>query len=164
MALGDISAAVTHIRSRNPKSNLYLMGSADGAAIGVKYLSIYNDDKHIAGMVSVSNPFNVSAAVKDVSSWRKLYYGRFIASKMIAHAELNSSAINRVSEKHRMDFDFSKVKRSNTPLQFNENFTFKFHSFPEPADYYRRLSCVDDIKKINVPLLVLNAKNDPISS
>ena len=53
------------------------------------------------------------------------------------------------------------LKKCKTLGDFDDTFTAPLHGFADRFDYYRRASCKPWLKTVAVPLLLLNAVNDP---
>ena len=60
--------------------------------------------------------------------------------------------------------DFNSLKKAQTWRELDELFTRKvYSSFKSSILYYNASSCLHSISSINVPTLVLHAKDDPIT-
>jgi len=58
-------------------------------------------------------------------------------------------------------FDGSRMATANTLYQFDDAVTAPLHGFAGAADYWQRASSKPWLRHIQVPALVLNARNDP---
>ena len=58
-------------------------------------------------------------------------------------------------------FDKSRLQRARTLREFDDVFTAPVHGFVDADDYWRRASAKPVLKQVAVPLLLLNARNDP---
>ena len=78
--------------------------------------------------------------------------------------DYNLDMILKVAEEKKIeDFSPKLVRKANTTFEFDNYFTLKFHLPGEPhINYYRDLSCSNDVFKINKPMLFIHSKNDPI--
>lgn len=161
--IDDLSTVVNHIRGMYPQSNLYLLGNSQGASFGIQYIAKYNRDRHVKGMVSIGNPFDLNSVFKEVNSWKKWLYGSELTRGLISKAVFNTKSAELAASKLGIDFSMEDVKAAKSTFDFDDKFTFKFRSYATPEDYYDKLSCLNDVDKVNVPLLVIHSKNDPIS-
>ena len=159
----DLRHAVKHIKAKHPKANLYIVGNSLGGSIGFQYISRYNKDNHIKGMVSIGNPFDLESTFNSLNSWRKWHYGFALTRYLVSKVEFNIDAIQAITAKKNIDFSLKDLRRSKTTFEYDRKFIFKFHNYSSPKEYYDRLSCVQEVSKINVPLLVIHSKNDPIA-
>ena len=58
-------------------------------------------------------------------------------------------------------FDRERVARARTLLEFDDAFTAPVHGFRDALDYWSRASAKPHLRRIGIPALVLNARNDP---
>lgn len=58
-------------------------------------------------------------------------------------------------------FDKARLQRARTLHEFDDVFTAPVHGFADADDYWRRASAKPLLKQVTVPLLLLNARNDP---
>jgi len=58
-------------------------------------------------------------------------------------------------------FDRERLQRARTLHDFDDVFTAPVHGFRDADDYWRRASAKPLLKQVAVPLLLLNARNDP---
>ncbi|MDN5506694.1 MAG: alpha/beta fold hydrolase [Comamonas sp.] len=58
-------------------------------------------------------------------------------------------------------FDRQRLQRARTLHDFDDVFTAPVHGFRDADDYWRRASAKPLLKQVAVPLLLLNARNDP---
>lgn len=58
-------------------------------------------------------------------------------------------------------FDLNAVMQAKTLYEFDDAFTAPLHGFKGTDDYWMRASSIHRLKKVTLPTLVLNAKNDP---
>lgn len=57
--------------------------------------------------------------------------------------------------------DWKALSKVNTTFEFDELFTFKVHKgASNPKDYYKLLSCYEEVEKVTQPVLVLQSEND----
>jgi uncharacterized protein len=58
-------------------------------------------------------------------------------------------------------FDLAAAQQARTLAEFDDVFTAPLHGFKNTADYWKRASSKPHLPKMQLPTLVLNAKNDP---
>ncbi len=58
-------------------------------------------------------------------------------------------------------FDRERVLAARTLYAFDDAFTAPLHGFRDVADYWERASAKPHLRRIRIPALVLNARNDP---
>jgi uncharacterized protein len=60
--------------------------------------------------------------------------------------------------------DTSYIPNIKTLQDFDDAYTSQLHGFIDAEDYYERNSSLYFFDKINIPTLIINAKNDPFLS
>jgi len=58
-------------------------------------------------------------------------------------------------------FDGDKLRAARDLYEFDNLFTAPLHGFRNTEDYWARCSAKPHLKRIRIPALVLNARNDP---
>ena len=71
-----------HVSTQFPKANIYLVGFSLGASTCFKYMNHF-EHQRIKGIVSVSNPFDVFEAAKELNSKKNYIYGNFMTNNLI---------------------------------------------------------------------------------
>ena len=161
--LEDLNCAMDHVYSRFPRSDFYMVGFSLGGSYGIQYLCHYKQKSKVKGMVSIGNPFDVYQAAASANSWRNIIYGQFLTKKLFEKVEFNINAITERNRQDSLDFSVERARRCHTTFCFDREFTFKFLDFNDSKVYYKLFSCLSDVKDIDVPVLIINSKNDPIS-
>lgn len=156
----ELDFAVDFLKKEYKGANMYLLGFSLGASYGVKYVAGKGKGK-IKGMVSISNPFDVKKAQENLHSYKNFIYNNFLTKLLIRKVLFNKETLDKHLEKNGIQFDYEKFKKSKILKEFDENFTYKVHS--EKPDIFEKLSCFKFIKEIDVPVMFINSKNDPIS-
>ena len=77
---------------------------------------------------------------------------------------LNMESVKKVIKRDNIqDFDPDLVDKTQTTFQFDEEFTFKLiDRGGNGEDYYRHMSCVDVLDKVQDPVIFFHSKDDPI--
>lgn len=70
---------------------------------------------------------------------------------------------NLLNFNRRKDINLKEILRANSILEFDDKFTRKMNEHNDLDDYYKCLTIKGQIKKIKVPLLFLNSKDDPLN-
>lgn len=164
LILSDLQDFMSNIYSKYPESNVYFTGISLGASIGVKYLGAYKDHSRVKGMVSIVNPFDVYKAAASANSWQNIIYGQFLTQKLYEKVEFNKQAIEEFAKEKNIEIDYDSIKKSWTTFEFDRKFTFKIvDQHNDSAIYYQLFSCQNDVENVDVPVLFIHSKNDPIS-
>ena len=132
---------------------------AVGVSLGGNYISKYLGDmggraSFITAAVSVGAPVNLVAGSEIMSRGaNKLYSEMFLSTlkdKLIDKAKRFPDLI-----------DLQAVMKCRTLYDFDSIYTAPIHHFKSAMDYWTKCSAKPVLKNVQVPLLLLNAKNDP---
>jgi predicted alpha/beta-fold hydrolase len=103
---------------------------------------------------AVSAPLDLMTAGDALGRGFNLVYTRnFLAT-------LRSKSLKKL-ERHAGLYDAAAVSAARTLREFDDLVTAPLHGFRNTDDYWTRASSKPGLKNIQVPTLVLNAKNDP---
>uniref|UniRef100_J3LFB3 AB hydrolase-1 domain-containing protein n=2 Tax=Oryza brachyantha TaxID=4533 RepID=J3LFB3_ORYBR len=156
---GDLRQVVDHVLERYPQSNIYAVGWSLGANILVRYLGEETDKCVLSGAVSLCNPFNLVIADEDFHKGFNNVYDRALAK-----------ALRNIFKKHALlfeglegEYNISKAANARSVRDFDEGLTRVSFGFKSVDDYYSNSSSSDSIKNVSIPLLCIQADNDPIA-
>ena len=148
------------------KRPVYLSGFSLGANVVVKCLgelgesafSLYN----IHGAAVCGAPFDAERNVKHLDAPgfnRAIYSANFLKTlKSRAQYQLDMFCDG---DPQTSSFDFNGVMSATSIAQFDDAFIAKVYGFQDNLDYYRRSSCCYFLPGVAVPLLIINAGDDP---
>lgn len=132
---------------------------AVGVSLGGNYISKYLGDKgedarFLTAAVSIGAPVDLVAGSEVMSRGaNKLYSEMFLSTlkeKLIEKAQRYPDLI-----------DVNAVRACRTLYDFDTVYTAPVHHFKSAMDYWTKCSAKPVLKNVRVPLLLLNAKNDP---
>lgn len=164
LILSDLQDFMDHVYKLYPSADIYFTGISLGASLGVKYLGAYKEHSRVKGMVSIANPFDVYKAAASANSWKNIIYGQFLTQKLSEKVEFNRQAIEEWSKEKNVSLDFNHIRKAKTTFEFDRRFTFKIvEQHNDSSIYYQLFSCQHDVGNIDVPVMFIQSKNDPIS-
>ncbi|KAF4323477.1 hypothetical protein BBO99_00001339 [Phytophthora kernoviae] len=139
------------------------LGFSMGSNVLVKYLGEEGDQVKLTAAISVGNPFDMPKCSENIEGplFNRLTYSRVLS------AGLRDLFFNR-SNAHEMfrdypGIDIEALKTVKSVSEFDELFTIKHFNYKSVDEFYLDGSCVTRLPKVTVPLLCLNAEDDPIS-
>jgi uncharacterized protein len=154
-ATGDLETVIKYSLSKC-YDKIYLVGFSLGGNLTLKYLGEKGQNLYpeIQKAVTFSVPLHLSSSSKKIG-W--LYTKRF-----------NKSLIKKILAKSQrfpeFQIDTSNIAKIKTLKDFDDAYTSQLHGFIDAEDYYERNSSLYCLDKINIPTLIINAKNDPFLS
>ncbi|KAL0446530.1 UNVERIFIED_CONTAM: Embryogenesis-associated protein [Sesamum latifolium] len=157
--LGDISEVVEHVGNRYPSANLYAVGWSLGANILVRYVGQESFSCPLAGAISLCNPFNLIIADEDFRKGFNIVYDKALAN-----------ALCKIFRRHALlfediggEFNIPLAANAKSVREFDDGLTRVSFGFKSVDDYYSNSSSSDSIKNVSIPLLCIQAENDPIA-
>ncbi|KAF3322441.1 embryogenesis-associated protein EMB8 isoform X1 [Carex littledalei] len=155
----DLCEVVSRVSTLYPKSKLYAVGWSLGANILVRYLGQESHNCVLSGAVSLCNPFNLPIADEDFhKGFNNVYDGAL------------SRGLCNIFKKHALlfegiggEYNIPMVANARSVRDFDEGLTRVTFGFKSVDDYYYNSSSSRSIKDVSVPLLCIQAENDPIA-
>lgn len=153
-ATEDLIEVLDHILNTRNYSEIYLKGFSLGGNLLLKYLGEGNDiPKELKGAVAVSVPCNLHDSCKQLLSKKNIMYAiRFKGNLLGKLREKQQLFPEKISD--------ADIKRIKTLKDFDDIYTSRAHHFKNALDYYEQSSSLQFLPSINVPSLIINAKDD----
>jgi predicted alpha/beta-fold hydrolase len=154
----DVNQITNYIQQTFPNKNIYLSGFSLGGNVALKFLGELGDSalvRNIRGAVVASVPFDPVAAQGklDVGISRILYSENFLMT-------LKKKAMRKISQ-FPGSFNIDAVLACNTIGDFDDAFIAQIYGFKDRNDYYRKTGSKWWLCKIKVPVVAINARDDP---
>lgn len=133
---------------------IVLVGFSMGGSLSMKYLGERQTDTRLKGAVVFSVPCNLrDSAVQLLKKENRIYERRFLKKlvakiklKALMHAEIRVEDLEQIK-----DFE-----------SFHELYTAPLHGFSNRDDFFTKATCDQYLDQIEVPVLIVNAENDPM--
>ncbi|OZJ05117.1 hypothetical protein BZG36_01388 [Bifiguratus adelaidae] len=156
----DVRFAVKTIAERFPDSPLMGVGFSLGSNVLVKYLGEEEENTPLIAGISISNPWDfVSSSLWIDRTWfRRNIYSRTMAGNLVRTYNKHAKVLE---QNKNLNFDY--IQGSKTIREFDDRCTRIAFGYDTVNDYYRDASSSRFLKHVRVPLLCLNACDDPIS-
>ncbi|BDD09174.1 alpha/beta hydrolase [Fulvitalea axinellae] len=151
----DLERVVDHALSSGRYHLVVFVGFSLGGNMTLNYLAKEGlERKEIKGGVAVSVPCDLTECVEVMSRPKaSFYHNRFLRklkAKLRDRVGLFPENLKREEIDGLRDF-----------YEFDNYYTAPVFGFKDAFDYYASVSTLEKLPKIEVPVLVLNAKNDP---
>ena len=153
-ATEDLDAVVNHIISLNKYSRVFVKGFSLGGNMVLKYLGegrrIPNELK---GVVAVSVPCDLHDSLIQLLKPKNILYAR----------RFRRHLVEKLWAKHQLypeQISVKEIRSIKNLKDFDDVYTSKAHGFSDALDYYRKCSCRQFLKDVEIPSLIINAKND----
>src|SRR4030095_8344474 len=153
----EIDWILRRLKQENPQSEIYVVAISLGGNMLLQWLreEAYGAPHVVARAVAVSPPLGRAAAActLDFGYRRILYTVHFLRT-------MKPKALAKIAA-HGLSIEARATRASATFRQFDDLFTAPIHGFQNADDYWPRCSGKPWLKNIQVPTLVINARNDP---
>lgn len=153
----DLDFMFRTVRARAPYAKWHAVGVSLGGNAMLKYLGENPvDSRWLAASAAISVPLDLTAsghALTDTFAGRYVYTPYFLKTMK-----------EKVLEKSRRFpgvIDVFRLGQARSLHDFDDIYTAPMHGYKNALDYWSRASSKPHLKTIDVPTLVLNARNDP---
>jgi len=155
----DLHEVIESLKKRFPTTPLLAIGFSMGANVLVKYLGEYGQQVPLVGAISVANPMDCAASGHQLMrGFSAKVYGKSILRRIWRYMERHREMI--IQSK---DVDFTLKDKCTTVWDFDHHLTSKAFGYGTAENYYRVASSCRVISNVKIPLLCLNAEDDPIA-
>lgn len=153
-ATEDLDAVVKHILENKTYAKIYIKGFSLGGNMAFKYLGEDREiDKKIKGAIGVSVPCDLHSSLIELLKIKNraysIHFKRHLVEKLYLKLPLFPDQISKN--------DIAQIK---TLKDFDDVYTSLAHGYKNALDYYEKCSCLQFLPNIQVPSLIINAKND----
>lgn len=153
----DLDHIIGLLRSRQPRVALGAAGVSLGGNVLLRWLGEDPARHRLAAAATISVPYDLHAGMLNLSSGiARLYVVEFMRSLR--------PKIHRMVERHPellARVDLARAAAARTFHDFDDAFTAPVHGFTSAEDYYARASSFPVLGRIEIPLLLINAHDDP---
>lgn len=157
-ATEDLEEVVQFVIRKQKYSHIFLKGFSLGGNLVLKYLGENKSlPSELRGAVAVSVPCFLEGSAKSLLRIKNIPYAiRFKRNLLQKLRQKQRSFPDRITQS-----DINKIKNL---IDFDDVFTSKAHGFLNAKDYYTKSSSLHLLPNINIPTLLINARNDSFLS
>lgn len=151
---GDLAYVVELLRRREPGTPLFVVGFSLGGNVLLKWLGENGNRASINAAVAVSVPFLLAESAKRLEQgFSQLYQWGLMRSMRSSVAEKRKQM--------KLPLKIEDLSALKTFRDFDEHVTAPLHGFAGADDYYRRSSSRQYLRKIQIPTLIVQSRDDP---
>ncbi|TGJ86513.1 hypothetical protein E0Z10_g2223 [Xylaria hypoxylon] len=160
-ATWDTRQVVKWLRKTYPNRPFFGLGFSLGANILTNYIGEEGTDCQFKAAVVISSPWNLEIGNKVLKS---TWIGHEIYLKTLG-TSLRTLVINNKEEieKYCDDVSLSDLYKVRYLYEFDRAYQCPTWGYPTEDAYYRDASSVDALLSVRIPLLAINAVDDPIA-
>ncbi|XP_039809592.1 embryogenesis-associated protein EMB8-like isoform X2 [Panicum virgatum] len=152
----DVREVIKYLHQRYPQTPLFCIGTSIGANIVVKYLGEEGENTPVAGAASICSPWDLLIGDRFIS--RKLVqriYDKALAIGLKSYAKLHQPVLARLA-------NWEGIRKSRSIREFDHHATCVVARYETVDTYYRQCSSASYVGNVSVPLLCINALDDPL--
>lgn len=152
----DLRRVIAYVHHEHPKAPLLAVGTSIGANILVKYLGEEGENTPLAGGAAICCPWDLVVCDRFMKrSFIQGVYDKILTIGLRGYAQLHQNTVIRLA-------DWECIKKSRSIRDFDNYFTCRIGKFETVDTYYRKCSSVHFLSNVSVPLLCVNALDDPV--
>lgn len=156
---GDMRQVVQVVQKRYPKAELLAVGWSLGANILVRYLGEEKDNCPISAAASLCNPFNLAISDANLGEGFNKVYNRNLAKSLRNIYKQHSHLFAGIGG----DYQPELAAQCTTIREFDDAITRVSFGWPSVDAYYQGSGSYLMIPHVHVPLLCVQAEDDPIA-
>ena len=151
---GDIGFLIDSLHKRFPGVPIAAIGYSLGGNALLKYLGEADRNGQVHAAAAVSVPYVLAESAKRLNTgFSRLYQRRLLGL-------MKRKIIGKFSDRD-YPLDIGEVPKLNDFFSFDDKITAPLHGFAGVEDYYTRSSSRQYLRSINVPVLLIHARDDP---
>lgn len=138
---------------RFPRRKIAVVGYSIGGNVLLKYLGESGSRSRVSAAAAISVPFDLAACAERMESGFSRIYQRHLLRSL--HRKL------RIKYGDDSPVPAARIPALDTFRKFDDAVTAPLHGFTDAADYYHRSSSRQYLSRIQVPALIIQARDDP---
>lgn len=151
---GDLQYVITELQTREPHTPLAAIGFSLGGNVLLKWLGETAAQNPLSAAVAVSVPFELHQTSNYLNQGTSRFYQWWLLRQLRIAAQTKFA-------RRDAPFDMRVIAKLNNFWQFDDTVTAPLHGFKNAADYYQQSSSRQFLAAIQVPTLIVHAKDDP---
>lgn len=149
----DLKALLERLVLPAEASGIVVVGYSLGGNMLLNYLGRTAPEKRLRAAISVSAPLDMPGASKAIHAPRNWVYHAYLL-KHLKRQYLNPFSSLTAAER-------KAVERAPTLFAVDDAFTAPHHGFKNADDYYHKVSAAHYLGGIELPTLLIHARDDP---
>ena len=149
----NVAALLSALELEEARRGVVLIGFSLGGTVILHCLAQQAQGVSPICAVTVSTPLDLAAVIRRLMSPRNTLYHRWLLERMKEGVIGGASEISPRQQAAVLD--------ARSIRDFDNAFTAPHHGFADCDDYYARCSVTGLLDRIDIPLLLLHARNDP---
>ncbi|MDG1995972.1 MAG: alpha/beta fold hydrolase [Emcibacteraceae bacterium] len=150
--ISDISDTLDYLDDNQKSNGVFLIGFSLGGNILLNFLAA-NNRHNLLGASSVCASIDPKAAAKRLLDFRNAFYQARLLRQM-KQENLEGNSKLSIEQKRT-------ISSTRSIYEFDDKVTAPKNGYKDAEDYYFQTNSARKVQNINIPLLMISAKNDP---
>ena len=155
----DLNHAMGHLKTKFPNFTFMAVGHSYGANQLVNYLGTCCEQNIFKAAVSLANPLNMILSEGKI---RNTICDKIMTQNI--HEVIALSMETILNGPKSLQLNVSEIVETKTLRAFDNQFTCKIFGFNGADEYYWATSSIRRLGSVKIPLLLINAMDDPVVS
>ncbi len=155
--IDDLHEVITHATRFGSYNHVILLGFSMGGNFVINYLGSGRQSTAVKCGIVFSTPMDLLAASRRLKHRLNKWVERSLIKKM-------KNKVIRKAEIFPESFDLRKISNIDSLEQLYEECLLPLHGISSMNEYFTKWSSSRFLSKIEIPLLIVNAQNDPLLS
>lgn len=153
----DLDHVIEMLRRRRPSAPIAAAGVSLGGNVLLRWLGEDPQRHRLAAAATISVPYDLHAGMLNLSNGLARFY-------VVEFMRSLRPKIHRMVESFpelRARVDLARASGARTFHAFDDAFTAPVHGFTSAEDYYAKASSITVLANLTLPVLLINAQDDP---
>lgn len=157
--IGDVGEVIAHALQTKPYDEIVLVGFSMGGNITLKYLGVHGKQlpDAIKGGIAISSPTDLGASAVLLDRPTNRFYRNRFMKKLVVK-------LSQKADRFPGQLDMTQLQRVRRWRDFDDYFSAPVNNYRDADDFYQQASALNFMPGTTVPILLLNAQNDPLLS
>ncbi len=150
----DVNYVIKKLLAREPHTHFSAIGYSLGGNVLLKWLGETAQHNPLKAAIAISVPFELHKAAEHIQQGFSRFYQWYLVR----------CARDRLVQKFKKipsPIDLARLSEVQDIREFDDQYTVPLHGFSSVDEYYSTCSSRQYLRYIQVPTLLLNAKDDP---
>lgn len=160
----DYHMMVSEILKRFPTTKVICVGFSMGGNLVTKYLGERERSEQVIAGISVCQGYDAKETSRYLLGWEgfRRFYFYVMTENIRAILRRYKKELFTEEVKQRFDINERNIWSAATLVELDEEYTRRICGFSSLDEFYRKASCVTYWDNIKVPMIFVNAQDDPI--
>lgn len=151
----DLKHVLTEIRKADPERPIFLIGYSLGGNASLKLAGEFAGQGLVNGVAGISTPLDLARCCARLNDPRNFIYQRRFVNALK----------DRIRRRHALqpdEYDLKPLHSIRSIWEFDDAYTAKLFGFRTALNYFQTQSAGQFLQSIDVPCLMIQAKDDPM--